>query len=222
GYIPESTWNDSCAAVATAATLNTVCTNSNSGTGDDTVAAGGGPSSLMLNGAPVNAKPTWQMGINGNPADGFRHIPAISLFAGDGLNGSFYLICQQDQNAVDGGTAGTCDLNSPFLDIQGVGGTSAGAPAFAGIMALINQKTGQRQGNANFVLYQLYKNNPTKICASAASPASTCIFYDLTSGAGNNSVQCQGGLPNCSNANTAQFGVLVDPANTTHPAVIRT
>jgi hypothetical protein len=222
GYIPETTWNDSCAAIATAATLNTACTNSNPGTGDDTVAAGGGPSSLTLNGAPVNAKPTWQMGINGNPADGFRDIPDISLFAGDGINGSFYLICQQDQNAVDGGTAGTCDLNSPFLDIQGVGGTSAGAPAFAGIMALVNQKTGQRQGNANFVLYQLYKNNPTKICASAASPASTCIFYDLSTGSGNNSAACQGGTPNCSNTNASQFGVLVDPANTTHPAWLTT
>jgi hypothetical protein len=220
GYIPESTWNDTCAFDAASGTLNTVCKNSNPGTGDDTVAAGGGPSSLTLSGTPVNAKPTWQMGINGNPADGFRDIPDISFFAGDGIQGSFYLICQQDQNAVDGGTAGTCDLDAPFLDIQGVGGTSAGSPAFAGIMALINQKTGQRQGNANFVLYQLYKNNPAKICASAASPAPTCIFYDLTTGAGNISVACQGGTPNCSNTSTAanQYGVLVDPAHTTTPA----
>jgi hypothetical protein len=222
GYIPESTWNDSCAFNATSGTLNTVCTNSSPGTGDDTVAAGGGPSSLTLSGTPVNAKPTWQMGINGNPADGFRDIPDISLFAGDGIQGSFYLICQQDQNAVDGGTAGTCDLDAPFLDIQGVGGTSAGAPAFAGIMALVNQKTGQRQGNANFVLYQLYKNNPTKICASAASPAPTCIFYDLSTGSGNNSIACQGGTPNCSNTNASQFGVLVDPAHTTNPAWMTT
>ena len=89
-------------------------------------------------------------------------------------------------------------------------------------MALVNQKTGQRQGNANFVLYQLYKNNPTKICASAASPAPTCIFYDLSTGSGNNSVACQGGTPNCSNTNASQFGVLVDPAHTTHPAWITT
>src|SRR5262249_45605786 len=151
-------------------------------------------------------------------------IPDISLFAGDGfVSGSFYLICQQDQNVLDGGTAGTCDLNAPFLDIQGVGGTSAGAPAFAGIMAMVIQNHG-RQANANFVLYQLYKNNPTKIGAPAANPASTCIFYDLTTGAGNNSVACQGGTPNCSNTNTAanQYGVLVDPNSTTHPAWVTT
>jgi Pro-kumamolisin, activation domain/Bacterial Ig-like domain (group 3) len=223
GYVPESTWNDSCASGATTGVLTT-CTaaiiNQDSGTGDDTVAGGGGPSTLTVASVPVNAKPTWQMGTNGNPADGVRDLPDISLFAGDGINGSFYVICQQDQNALDGGTAGTCDLNSPFLDFQGVGGTSAGAPAFAGIMALVNQKTGQRQGNANFVLYQLYKNNPTKICASAANPASTCIFYDLVAGAGNISVACQGGTPNCSNTSTAanQYGVLVDPAHPTVPA----
>jgi len=227
GYIPESTWNDSCANTANTGSLAT-CTaailNQDAGTGADTAAAGGGPSSLTLSSVPVNAKPTWQMGITGNPADGFRDIPDVSFFAGDGFNGSFYVICQQDQNALDGGTPGTCDLNSPFLDLQGVGGTSAGAPAFAGVMALVNQKTGQRQGNANFVLYQLYKNNPTKICASAASPASTCIFYDLTTGSGNNSVACQGGSPNCSNTTTGtgNFGVLVDPANITNPAWLTT
>jgi hypothetical protein len=223
GYIPETTWNDSCAASGVLTACTAAIINQDSGTGDDTVAAGGGPSSLVLNGAPVNAKPTWQAGTNGNPADTFRDIPDISLFAGDGINGSFYLICQQDQNALDGGTAGTCDLNSPFLDIQGVGGTSAGAPAFAGIMALIIQKqNGARQGNANFNLYQLYKANPSKICASAASPAATCIFYDLTTGSGNNSVACAGGSTNCSNTNAAagNFGVLVDPNSTSHPAWI--
>ncbi len=224
GYVPESTWNDTCAASGILTACTAAIISQDAGTGNDTVAAGGGPSTLLLSGVPVNAKPTWQAGINGNPADGVRDLPDISLFAGDGINGSFYLICQQDQNAVDGGTAGTCDLNSPFLDLQGVGGTSAGAPAFAGIMALINQKTGQRQGNANFVLYQLYKSNPTKICASAANPAPTCIFYDLTTGSGNISVACQGGTPNCGNTSTAanQYGVLVDPANTTHPAWITT
>ena len=34
-------------------------------------------------------------------------------------------------------------------------GTSASAPSFAGIMALVNQKTGSRQGQANYVLYRL-------------------------------------------------------------------
>jgi Pro-kumamolisin, activation domain/Bacterial Ig-like domain (group 3) len=230
GYVPESTWNDSCAATAavgnlgtcTAAVVNGNAGNSNTN-GIDLAAGGGGPSTITSSGTTlVNPKPAWQSGTTGNPADGARDVPDLSFFAGDGFNGSFYIICQMDQNAAFGGSSSSCDLNSPFHDFQGVGGTSAGAPAFAGIMALINQKTGQRQGNPNYVLYQLYKKNTAgTICASAASPASTCIFYDTVTG--NNSVACQGGTPNCSNTSTAanQYGVLVaDPTKptTTAPA----
>jgi len=224
-YIPETTWNNSCAATAVVGTLTT-CAASPNPDGRDLVAAGGGPS-------VINAKPVWQTGIPGNPADTFRDLPDISLFAGNGFHGSFYIICQQDANTGTGSTTSSCDLNSPFNDFQGVGGTSAGAPAFAGIMALVKQKTGQRQGNANFILYQLFKKNTAgTICSSAAGPASTCIFYDIpatpvgTSGA-NISVACQGGTPNCSNTSTAanQFGVLVvDPTKptTTTPAFVTT
>ena len=88
-------------------------------------------------------------------------------------------------------------------------------------MAMINQKTGQRQGNANYALYQLYKKNTAgTICTFAASPASTCIFYDTVSG--NNSVACAGGTPNCSNATSGQFGVLIDPTKTNTPAFTTT
>src|SRR6202012_989867 len=94
--------------------------------------------------------------IPGMPAANFRKVPDLSFFAGNGANGSFYIICQQDANPTAGSS---WDLtNNNFTDCQGVGGTSAAAPAFAGVMAMINQKTGQRQGNADFVLYQLYKN----------------------------------------------------------------
>ena len=229
GYVPETTWNDTCAATAVpgsattlAGTCNATTINADQGTGIDLVAASGGPSAL-------NAKPVWQTGIPGNPADTFRDLPDISLFAGNGLNGSFYIICQQDQNSGTGSSTSSCDLNAPFNDFQGVGGTSAGAPAFAGIMALVKQKTGQRQGNANFVLYKMYRNNAAgTICSSSAAPAGTCIFYDIpaipvgTTGA-NISVACQGGTPNCSNTSTAanQFGALVvDPTapSTTKPA----
>jgi hypothetical protein len=219
GYVPESTWNDSCAATATAATLNTVCSatiinqDTTNNPGIDLVGGGGGFSTL-------NSKPTWQA-VMGNPGDGHRDIPDLSFFSGDGLNNSFYVVCQQDANTGTGSSTSSCDLNSPFQDFQGVGGTSAGAPAFAGIMALINQATHQRQGNANFVLYQLYKANQTtatKVCPSAASPAGTCIFYDITTG--NNSVACKGGSTNCSNTSTAanQYGVLVEPSSLTTPA----
>ena len=234
-YIPESTWNDSCSAPATAGnvalntcTATTINNNNNASSqtfGDDLVAGSGGPSSLTSGGSPVNPKPIWQTGTTGNPADGFRDIPDISFFAGNGLNGSFYIICQQDANTGTGSSTSSCDLNSPFNDFQGVGGTSAAAPTFAGVMALVNQKTGQRQGNANFVLYQLYKKNTAgTICTSntASVTATGCIFYDTVTG--NNSVACQGGTPNCSNTSTAanQFGILVDPAHPTNPAWVTT
>ena len=41
------------------------------------------------------------------------------------------------------------------MNSHGVSGTSASAPSFAGIMALVNQKTGSKQGQANYVLYRL-------------------------------------------------------------------
>ena len=223
GYVPEWPWNDSCAATAVTSSLNT-CTAaiinpnanpSSSNFGIDLVAGGGGPSTL------TTPKPAYQNGITGMPAANVRQLPDISLFAGNGTNASFYVICQQDANTGTGSSSSSCDLNSPFADFQGVGGTSAAAPAFAGIMAMVNQKTGQRQGNANFVLYQLYKHNVAgTICASAPNPASTCIFYDTI--LGNNSVACAGGSTNCSSTTSGGFGVLVDPTATTKPAFLTT
>jgi subtilase family serine protease len=222
-YIPEWPWNDSCAALATSSNLatctSTIINNDSSDSsspnfGIDLVAGSGGPSTL-------NTKPAYQSGINGMPTANFRQLPDISLFAGNGTNGSFYIICQEDANTGTGSSTSSCNLNSPFADFQGVGGTSAAAPAFAGIMAMVNQQTGQRQGNANFVLYQLYKNgSASTVCPSAASPASTCIFYDTV--AGNNSVACAGGTTNCSNTTSGQFGVLIDPTKTNTPAFVTT
>jgi hypothetical protein len=76
-------------------------------------------------------------------------------------------------------------------------------------MALVNQKTGQRQGNANYVLYKLAaqagascdSSNPTTIGSAS------CVFNDVTKG--NNSVACAGGSPNCSSTTAGQTGILV-------------
>ena len=80
-------------------------------------------------------------------------------------------------------------------------------------MALVNQKTGERQGNANYVLYPLAAKSGSS-CTSNATMApsansSSCIFYDVVTG--NNSVACVGGSPNCSNTNSAsgQYGIMV-------------
>ena len=207
-YIPETTWNNSCAAGGSLTGCVTVASD-----GSDLAAGGGGPSA-------VYAKPAWQTGT-GVPNDGARDLPDVSLFAGNGKNGNLYVVCQADANT--GGNTSSCDLNSPYLDFQGVGGTSVSAQAFAGIMALVDQKTGGRQGNANNALYELAALNGAS-CTSdpAAIGNSSCIYYDTVTG--NNSVACVGGSPNCSNTSTAfnQFGILVNPANTSLPAWITT
>jgi len=109
---------------------------------------GGGASSSFT-------KPAWQVAL-GVPADGRRDVPDVSLTAA-GHDG--YLVRTQGSLAA-------------------IGGTSASSPSFAGIMALIVQKTGQRQGNANPTFYQLANAQFT-----GAGPA---IFHDTTTG--NNSV----------------------------------
>jgi hypothetical protein len=216
-YIPEIPWNDSCAQIGISG-----CGSSAPGGSLNIVAGSGGPSTIY-------SKPSWQSGA-GVPSDGKRDLPDVSLFASNGFTGSLYLICNTDQFQS---FTGKCDLTSFGATIQGVGGTSASAPAFAGIMALVNQKqaTGAilapRQGIANYVLYALAKKAGTS-CPSGTAEASTCIFNDIMAGnsnlptglpgVGTNSVPCQGGTPNCSVSTASSNGVLVSPASPTTEA----
>jgi len=211
GYIHEMTWNDSCAATATSATLNTVCVNPTLSSLLNIVGGSGGPSS-------VYAKPPWQSGIipNGIAAgDNHRYTPDVSLFASDGPQSlSFYLLCQAD--TVPPGQPPSCATSGSF-SFGGSGGTSASSPAFAAIMALINQNNG-RQGNANPVLYKIAAT-AGQSCNSSTTPltgSATCSFYDVTKG--NNSVPCVGNSTNCSSKTAGTNGVLVSTASTTTPA----
>ncbi len=64
-------------------------------------------------------------------------------------------------------------------------GTSAPTPSFAGIVALIVQSTGARQGQANYQLYRLAAGESLAACNASntsALPAASCIFNDVTSG----------------------------------------
>ena len=220
-YIPESTWNDSCADTGVLMACNPPPSWNDYDEGLDLVAGSGGPSSC-INPAGVfpsvtcsggYAKPSWQSGT-GVPADGARDIPDVSLFAGNGLNNSFYVICQMYANSESGGSGATCNLNSPYTNFEGVGGTSASVQVFAGVMALVNQKYG-RQGNANYVLYPMAAANGANCNSSTATVTnSSCIFYDIT--AGNNSVICAGGSPACSLSGDA-FGIMVSGGTAAYP-----
>jgi subtilase family serine protease len=220
-YIPEMTWNDSCANTGSL----TGCASGVASDGSDLEAGGGGPSNCVYGGitqtgeveCPAGTagnvgipKPAWQTG-KGVPSDSVRDTPDVSLAAGFP-----YIVCEMDENTTYGGSATSCDLNAPYLDFQLVGGTSASAQSFGGIMALVNQKHG-RQGNANYVLYPLAAKSGASCASTAAmaptASASSCIFYDVQ--VGNNSVACVAGYPNCGNQSGSGYGVMVvNPSST--------
>src|SRR5271165_1620023 len=217
GYIPEVPWNDSCAQLGLGG-----CGSSQPGGDFLNIVAGSGGASTIY------SKPSWQSGT-GVPPDKKRDIPDVSLMASNGFTGTGYLVCESDYNFAN------CQVDGGSFNFLGVGGTSASAPSFAGIMALINQSQAQqnlsnRQGNANYVLYALAKQQanttPALNCNASANPVAACTFNDVTSGnsfyttsgVGNNSVPCTGGPPNCSSKVAGTNGILVTPAVNTSPA----
>ncbi len=176
-YIPENPWNDS-TTVNTAVANNVRYGNSQ---GQGNIIAGSGGASA------VYSKPSFQSSLT--PADGARDLPDVSLFASNGFEDAVWALCSD--NVTDGVTSETftdCQTSSGQLQngttISGVGGTSASAPAFAGMLALVAQaQGGARLGQANAVLYQLAKSKYTT------------VFHDVT--VGDNSVPCASGSPNC-------------------------
>jgi subtilase family serine protease len=187
-YIPERSYNDTCTENGPNG-----CQTVNSG-GADLIAGGGGLSKY-------NTQPAWQKVSPFNLA-GSRGVPDVSMFAGDGNDGSFYILCEED--AQSGAAGPACDLNPPYADFSVAGGTTGAAAAFAGIMALVNQKTGSRQGNANFVLYPLAAN------------AASGVFHDVA--LGSNSVACVAGTLDCSNTSSTGYGFLGNPSTAFYAA----
>ncbi|MGA7224922.1 MAG: S53 family peptidase [Candidatus Acidiferrales bacterium] len=208
GYIPETTWNDSCTN-AVWGTLGGLSTNAEANCNNASIAANiapvggsGGVSGCTTSQGTIAScsggypKPSWQTGT-GVPADNKRDVPDVSLFAGDGFAGSFYAVCEADED-----NGGNCSLSN----FAGFGGTSVSTQIFAGLVALINQKAQESQGNLNTVLYPLAAQQSTASCNSA-SPANTCVFYDVT--VGTNTQPCLKGSPNCSVTNSGDAnGVL--------------
>jgi hypothetical protein len=141
--------------------------------------AGGGGASIHF------SKPPWQTGT-GVPNDSARDVPDLSLNASPAHDP--YLICVQG-SCVNGYR----NPNNPTLAnaLSVAGGTSAAAPTFAGIVALIDQYTGTTWGNINPILYQMAANAPA-------------AFHDITTG--NNIVPCTSGTANCPATSPFQFG----------------
>jgi subtilase family serine protease len=237
GYVPEIPWNDSCASTLISGFLGYA--NPYGANGFCAVAStfftipfagAGGPSSCATgteipdsNGAtPSNGtckgwkKPSWQ-NVLGNPNDGVRDLPDVSMFAADGVWAHAYVYCYSDPNY-----GGTPCVGAPSNWSLG-GGTSFAAPIMAGMQALVNQAWGGRQGNPNPVYYAIarseYGAHGNKACDSSAAggPAWNCAFNDVT--LGDNDVDCVGPY-NCYDPDAAAgvVGVLSLSDNSYKPA----
>jgi hypothetical protein len=191
GYIPEATWNEGAKSTTL---LSADSTTTLLGAG---IAGGGGGVSIFT------ARPSWQTGsgigadptgvsgtgraapIAGSLTTGLhRLVPDISFIAAGGHDGTVFCVegvCSETAAAGLGG-------------FGVVGGTSVATPAMASAQALINQKNGGRQGNADYYYYQLGNAQyaaSTTACQSVNGtpgnptvvlPAANCNFHDIVAG----------------------------------------
>jgi Pro-kumamolisin, activation domain len=201
-----------CVANSTTSTTLGACTAGATSTGATTNPdTGASQASLPLSNNGW-AKPTWQTGVTGIPSDGVRDIPDVSFFASDGfLSGSAYLVCVSDAT-VDSQCAYSSTTEPTALE---VGGTSVATPAMAGVMALINQKTGAAQGSPNTELYKLASQQTYSSCsAETVTVGSTsCYFNDVDQGT--NAMPCDYSYlaatpsPNCTLQHSGDYvGIL--------------
>lgn len=197
-YITESPWNNSCAnplVLANAADFGLTETTSEQICSDEysflnTTGGGGGISlctssdgsdqSSCTGGHPA---PVWQQDFASIGASGTRHLPDLSLFAGSGLWGTAYVYCEADAT-----TDTICVNNDGTMSALTAGGTSFAAPAFAGVLALINEQQGSRQGNINKYLYALAAKQfadpvlSVNCQSGSGNDNSSCIFHDIVTG----------------------------------------
>jgi subtilase family serine protease len=251
-YIPEMTWNGSCASPILLqrydfgtvneygdSTNEDLCNNPSVQVANTSgpipapillniIGGSGGVSSCT---APTGAtpatctgsyaEPSWQTGVSGVPSGvSSRMIPDVALFSADGISGHAYVIC--DSSATS--TTANCSNGTGVYTVAEFGGTSASAPAFAAVLALIEQQQESatnldgRQGVINPVLYQLAATeygtpsspntgNLTSCNSSnVVTTGSTCVFYDTT--VGDNTVPCSGTV-DCDPANSGDtYGLL--------------
>jgi Pro-kumamolisin, activation domain len=173
-YIGETSWND---------------TTFDLSNGGGLAASGGGVSIYFT------STPTFQQGFTGVPAKAGRYVPDIALNASADHDG--YLFCSEDTGTAS--TTSTCTdgfRTGAGGNLTVVGGTSAVAPTFSAILALLNQYFGAAPGvglaPVNPELYQF-----------ATSNYSTA-FHDIKSG--NNIVPCTEGSTGCPTTAPFQYG----------------
>ena len=139
-------------------------------------ASGGGKSTLF-------GKPSWQTGA-GVPSDSARDVPDISIAASADHDG--YVVFTSDPSSCGGGRRGSATQCETVF-----GGTSVGAPLFAGVAALMNQwlvshgvQSAPGLGNINPTLYGLAQTAPA-------------AFHDIVTGNNIINVTCTATQRNC-------------------------
>jgi hypothetical protein len=234
-YIPEIPWNYSCASELLAnyeGFNNTHGASSYCNSGLDpsffeNTGGSGGPSGCATGAASTNgvvsgtcagyAKPSWQTGVIGIPNDGVRDLPDVSLFAANGLWNHYYVYCWSNPTQSVNGSAPCTGAPSSWA---AAGGTSFASPIMAGIQALVNQYTGEKQGNPNVSYYKIaaaeYGQSGSATCNSSLgnAVAGSCVFYDVT--LGDNDTACTGTV-NCFN-DGGTYGVLSTSNSAFQPA----
>lgn len=178
-YIPEGVWNDDSAAVG-----------QQYGSQYALSSGGGGVSTF-------SSRPSWQSGVTGISSGNFRLVPDISLDSS--ADNAGYLYCTSDSSDWSSNQKASCNSgfrDSATQDLTIGGGTSFATPIFAGMVAIVNQKTGS-SGSGVFAS-KLYP-----LAANAATYATA--FHDITTG----SNACSAGPNYCSSGGEAGFSATV-------------
>jgi subtilase family serine protease len=160
---PSTYWSSSNNATTQASALSYIgedVWNQSGSDGGSALYASGGGASLYF------AKPAWQL-ATGVPSDGHRDVPDLALNASSAHDGYVVFTSQGYSSS----------------SLVSVGGTSASAPAMAGITALVAQHEGGRLGSINATLYGL---------SGLQAAGGAAVFHRIT--VGNNSVPGQSGF----------------------------
>ncbi len=154
-YVPEVVWNEDSVKYG--------------------FAAGGGGASIYF------GAQTWQTGLTGVASTNTARLnPDISLQASTASPG--YFVCSSDPTAFATGQTTSCTngvYDSSGRFVEEAGGTSFGAPIFAGLMAVLNQQ--QQAIGQGTTLAGQGTVNPTIYSLAKGSGYGT-IFHDITSG----------------------------------------
>jgi len=160
-------WNNQPSIVSALSYIPETVWDEHTGPNAPDIAQGGGGFSI------VYPRPSWQTGPG--LSGGARGVPDVSLTSA---------VYEDPYYVIESGKG------------QQVGGTSAAAPVFAGIVLLLDQFLDANDGLGNI--------NPNLYYLAQATPAA---FHDVTTGG--NIIPCAAGTPNC--GQLGSFGFVAGP-----------